>query len=99
MRLFALLGVLFAVIGSGASAQSFDCSKARLDAELAICDSPRLSRLDEQMSSLYFSLPRYVRGEIKASQRRWLRRRNACGYDEGCIARTYLDRIDALSSY
>ncbi len=99
MRVLVAAGVLLGLSVAGASAQSFDCNRARLDAEVAICDSPRLARLDEEMSSLYFGLPRYVREEIKGSQRRWLRQRNACGYDEDCIARAYLRRIDALSGY
>jgi len=82
-----------------AAAQSFDCAKARLATEIAICNSARLSRLDEEMASLYFGLPHYVREDVKRSQRRWLRRRNACRYDRQCIARAYRRRIDALSAY
>jgi uncharacterized protein len=82
-----------------AAAQSFDCAKARLPTEIAICNSVRLSRLDEEMASLYFGLPHYVREDVKRSQRRWLRRRNACRYDRQCIAREYRRRIGVLSSY
>ncbi len=97
---FVVLLALFAGLGSSvAAAQSFDCGKARLAAEFAICDSPRLGRLDEEMSALYFGLPHVVRNEIKGSQRRWLRRRNACGYDRGCIARAYRNRIYVLSQF
>ncbi len=97
---YAILTAVFLGLGaSGATAQSFDCSKARLAAEFAICDSQRLSRLDEEMSALYFGLPYVIRQEIKGSQRRWLRRRNACGYDRECIARAYRRRIDVLSQF
>lgn len=99
MRLFALLAAVFFLTANDASAQSFDCGKARLDAEIAICESARLSRLDEEMASLYFGLPQYVREDIKGAQVRWLRRRNACGYDRRCIARAYRRRIDVLSRY
>jgi uncharacterized protein len=96
----ALVFALFLGLGaSGATAQSFDCEKARLAAEFAICDSQRLSRLDEEMSALYFGLPYVVRNEIKVSQRRWLRRRNACGYDTRCIEDAYLRRIEVLSQF
>ncbi len=96
----ALLFAIFLGLGAfGATAQSFDCSKARLAAEIAVCDSPQLSRLDEEMSALYFGLPYIVREEIKGSQRRWLRRRNACGYDALCIEDAYLRRIEVLSQF
>jgi uncharacterized protein len=96
----ALVVALFLGLGaSGAAAQSFDCAKARLATELAICDSARLSRLDQELAALYFALPYVVREEIKGSQRRWLRRRNACGYDRSCIARSYRRRIEVLSQF
>lgn len=95
-----LLFALFLGLGaSGASAQSFDCSKARLAAELAICDSQQLSRLDEEMSALYFGLLFAVRQGIAGSQRRWLRQRNACGYDQVCIENAYFRRIEVLSQF
>ncbi len=97
MRAVVMFAVFLGLGASGAAAQSFDCAKARLATELAICDSARLSRLDREMASLYFALPYVVREEIKGSQRRWLRRRNACGYDQRCIARSYRRRIDVLS--
>ena len=99
MRFVLVFALLLGVGASGAAAQSFDCAKARLATELAICDSARLSRLDQEMASLYFALPYVVRGEIKGSQRRWLRRRNACGYDRRRIARSYRRRIEILSQF
>jgi len=99
MRLFMVLALSVIAGTSAASAQSFDCSKASKAAEFAICDSQRLSRLDEDMASLYFGLPHDIRQSIKGEQRRWLRRRNACGYDRRCIARAYRRRIDRLANY
>lgn len=99
MRFLILFAFAVGFGVSGASAQSFDCDDARLDAEFAICDSSRLSCLDEDMSALYYDLPNAVREEIKGSQLRWLRRRNACGYDRRCIARAYRRRIDFLSQF
>lgn len=97
MRLLLVLPLFLGLGATGAAAQSFDCSKARRAAEFAICDSLRLSRLDEEMSALYYGLPHAVREQIERSQLRWLRRRNACGYDRRCIARAYRRRIDVLS--
>lgn len=96
------LAAFAAIVSFGpapADAQSFDCAKARLPTEIAICDSRRLGRLDEEMASLYFGLPHYVRKDLERDQRRWLRRRNACRYDEQCIARSYRRRIEELSAY
>ncbi len=99
MRVVLMAAAILAVSMGGVSAQSFDCAKARLDTEVAVCDSARLSRLDEEMASLYYGLPHYVRKDIGREQRRLLRRRNACGYDVRCIARAYRQRIGALSAY
>jgi uncharacterized protein len=99
MRVVLMAAMLLAVSMGGVSAQSFDCAKARLDTEVAICNSARLSRLDEEMASLYFGLPHYVRKDIGREQLRWLRRRNACGYNVQCIARAYHQRIGTLSGY
>jgi len=97
MRITMLAAMLTAFCASGASAQSFDCAKASIATEFTICDSARLSRLDQEMSALYFALPFAARENIKSAQRRWLRRRNACGYDQDCIARAYRRRIDELA--
>lgn len=99
MRFIVVLAFVLTAGASAVSAQSFDCDKARIATEFAICDSPRLSRLDERMASLYFGLPHYIREDIEGEQLRWLRRRNACGYDRRCIARAYRRRIDTLSRY
>lgn len=99
MRFALAFAILLALAGSAAHAQSFDCAKARIASEFAICDDARLGRLDEEMSALYFGLPVVVRNEIAGSQRLWLRRRNACGYDVVCIEDAYLRRIEVLSQF
>ncbi len=97
---YAILAAVFLGLGeSGASAQSFDCSKASLATEQAICASAELGRLDEQMALLYFGLPVDVREAMRKSQRDWLRRRNRCGFDDVCIADAYRSRIQVLSQY
>jgi uncharacterized protein len=102
-RLIIAAALLLVGLAPGApsdvAAQSFDCRRASLDAEYAICANPRLSLLDEEMSFLYTSLPSSLRSELRASQLAWLRRRNACGYDIGCIRNAYVQRIDFLSGY
>jgi len=98
MRLLLAL-ILLAGGYLSASAQSFNCRYAKKSAEVAICKYEELGRLDEEMASLYYALPEYAREEIKASQARWLRRRNACGYNYDCIEEAYRQRIYFLSNY
>ncbi len=95
----ALATSIMAGASQHASAQSFDCRRASLDAEYAICANARLGILDEEMSSLFYSLPRALQRELRQSQLAWLRQRNACGYDIGCIRRAYIQRIEFLRDY
>ncbi len=76
------------------------CARAHLnDAEMAICDYPFLRRLDRRMSRLYWSLYGEfpgLRHRLRRSQRHWLARRNACGYNPPCLGRKYRNRIRQL---
>ena len=83
---------------------SFDCRYATKRAEHAICASRHLSRLDRRLAywyrkakerARYFGQTRWLRN----SQRRWLRRRNACGGNRFCIAWHYRMRIRQLRNY
>lgn len=70
--------------------------------EWAICDNPDIGNLDDAMNTAYdralFDSPQY-RGEIRGNQKRWLRRRNRCGENVGCLRSTYRQRIFELESY
>ena len=57
VQYFKSLGValLFSVgICSVGNAASFDCNKATTETEIAICNDPELSALDELMAEAYF---------------------------------------------
>jgi len=99
MRFAFLFALFLGLDAAGASAQSFDCNKASLATEQAICASTELGQLDEQLASLYFSLPMDVREAMRRSQLDWLRRRNRCGFDQACIADAYRSRVQVLSQY
>ncbi|MGH6826053.1 caspase family protein [Methyloceanibacter sp.] len=73
---------------------SFSCAKASLPAEFTICSSATLASLDLQLAELYAggSGSRSVRAE----QRSWLDRRNACGSDTSCLEQRYRERIGSL---
>ncbi len=69
-----LLGVLLA---SPAFAASFDCARASTPREKAICASPRLSKMDEQLAAAYSKLlatvPTEARATVRQIERDWLR--------------------------
>jgi uncharacterized protein len=68
-----LLGVLLA---SPAFAASFDCARASTLREKAICASPRLSQLDDQLAAAYSkllaTLPTDARATARQNERDWL---------------------------
>lgn len=97
----AVLAVAAVLAAAPAAAQGFDCSKARYDAEFAVCGSTYLASLDEELNTVYYSLPRHVRetAEVRAERADFLVRRNACGAHEGCIASHYSAFLNFLRRY
>lgn len=75
-RLRGALAALALVAGARANAASFDCSAAKSPTERAICASPKLSALDEQLARQYDRALRALSpsgaAQLKASQRDWL---------------------------
>jgi uncharacterized protein len=104
-RVIALTGgfLMVVLVPMTAQAQSFNCRTADRPDEVLICQNPRLSALDERMSSLYFTLRNSLYGRerraLEASQRAWLRSRISCGRDFRCIELHYLRRIAQLMNY
>jgi uncharacterized caspase-like protein len=80
---------------------SFDCAVDRGEAEVAICSSAALSRLDNELSDSYkramASLVEPARGALVREQRAWLGERNQCRSDLRCLAARYQERIARLS--
>ncbi len=95
-----------ALVAGPAAATSFDCAKSATPTERAICGSPRLAQLDDQLAARYGDLfdtavfgaeeGNPVVTALRASQRRWLEMRNRCGADTLCIERAYGRRMGAL---
>lgn len=83
----------------GLDGPSFDCRRAALPSEVAICGAPRLWVRDVALSRIYGALLAQRGGvaELREAQRAWLRVRDACGADIPCLDRRYRDRISALS--
>jgi uncharacterized protein YecT (DUF1311 family) len=69
--------LLGALLASPAFAASFDCARASTPREKAICASPRLSQLDDQLGAAYSKLlaivPTEARATVRQNERDWLR--------------------------
>ena len=93
-----------------ATAQSFDCTKARPPIETSICASPRLSDLDQRLAAAYSKLTAQLASDAgslqqaRTAQRDWVAARNrTCGgvpaaRIESCLAETYETRLAALAA-
>lgn len=81
---------------------SFNCNRARLAAELAICGSGQLARYDRELSDLYRQLKdrmsRTQRKRLDRVQKGWLAQRNRCGGQVDCIGTQYRQRISYFHS-
>jgi uncharacterized protein len=105
MRSLSLRLALFGaavVFAGGAHAASFNCAKARLPDEKAICASRSLSELDVKMAALFgvrmkLPMPMGSRGAAQDEQQAFLTMRAACKADAACISAAYKARIAALS--
>ena len=75
---------------------SFDCNRASLPAEKAICADARLSRLDRDVAQAYKAALGRGGEDVRASQGRWLGLRNGCGADKQCIDHAMTGRISIL---
>jgi uncharacterized protein len=105
-RPFAFALVSFAALGAiltPAKAASFNCAHAILAAEEAICGNSNLSRLDEQTAGMYFIIvgsgaPQATINQVKASQRKFIEQRNACGANIDCLVDAYTSQIMFLKN-
>jgi uncharacterized protein len=105
----ALLSVVLLAAASVTHAQvaSFDCGKALMRAEKAVCASPSLGAKDVTLAA-YFKLLlrlkpamagmayREFDDTLRSDQRQWLQERDACQTDAACLDRVYDHRIDVL---
>mgnify|MGYP000853181553 FL=1 len=97
MRLHPVLVAMFVATGA-IEAASFDCTKATTEVEKLVCADAALSAQDEALAATYrqaASLTTPGDTEPRASQRAWLKQRNACTEAE-CVANAYRARIAEL---
>ena len=108
-RKFALL-LWIVVPAYNVWAASFDCAKARSNVEKAICTSPELSKIDEEMAAAFQAtkgkLSATAFAEVRGNQIEWLRFASAyCSKTSNgvpkeltqCLLDAYQSRRDALS--
>lgn len=81
-------------------AASFDCQKANLPTEKAICQYRSLNDQDVKMATTFniltHLLPMGGRDALKDEQRLWLQQRNRCAAKVTCIASQYQQRQTQL---
>jgi uncharacterized protein len=88
-------------VAAPASAASFDCAKARLPEEIAVCRNPALSELDTEMGALWFSYSRVPmamgsNGARRDEAQQFLRDRASCNASASCLVFVYRRRNAAL---
>lgn len=84
-------------------AASFDCSRAKLTTEKAICNDSNLSGLDESVASAYKSALRSTSDvpSLKASQVAWIVQTRSCDAAQDineCLVEKYSGRLAELRS-
>ena len=79
---------------------SFDCARAFKPDEIAICGSARLAALDVELADVYkekrASGSKGFRDNVRTTQRAWLKLRESCGADVGCLEEQYVAQIAYL---
>lgn len=90
------MGALSSLLGSNAHAASFDCRKASTDIEQMICDTPSLSRRDEQLAAAFKSLKN--RRTFQLIESDWLATvRDECESTQ-CLEEAYAEQIGFLTA-
>ncbi len=99
---FAAAVIAMTALAPTANAASFNCNGRLTVTEAVICQNPGLSSMDSQMASQYYStlnsLPRGARSSLRGEQLGWLRARNGCGANVGCLATMYRQRMGDLQN-
>ncbi|TPL83762.1 hypothetical protein FJ941_10860 [Mesorhizobium sp. B2-3-13] len=78
-------GSFLAVSPARADGPSFDCAKASLPAEKAICADPQLSAIDLLVSKAYKGFEPAFGGDKRKIARGLIADRNACKSDTACV--------------
>ncbi|QND64755.1 hypothetical protein HB777_13255 [Mesorhizobium loti] len=106
VRIFSLLvlativagGILGAAPPARADGPSFDCRKARLSAEKAICADPQLSAIDLLVSKAFKDFEPAFGGDKRMIARGLIADRNACVADTACIVSALNNALQTYGS-
>jgi uncharacterized protein len=98
-----LLAAAMCLVVSVANAASFNCQRAGLPAEKAICANANLSSLDDRTAGMYFLIvgsgaPAATITEVKDAQSKFLADRNACGANIDCLVSAYTTEMMFLKN-
>ncbi|NMY69894.1 lysozyme inhibitor LprI family protein [Pseudomonas sp. WS 5414] len=93
-------GLLLAVLACATATQasSFDCAKAASASEKAICADPYTAGLDSQLGKAWTATLAEAKDlkALRLGQREWLKQRDQCQADLGCLRSQYLSRLMVL---
>lgn len=102
MRAFVLpvLALASLLLAPLARAASFDCAKAASTTEKTVCADPTLSTQDSVLATAWKQALSRVGdpAALRASQRDWLKQRDACASDRACLDQRYRERLHALGA-
>jgi uncharacterized protein len=103
LRVAWLISIFVFVPVLSATAASFDCTKAKLADEIAVCADPELSALDDAAGRAYLASiriqQRIDRNQIRGVAREFLVGRRKCGADRRCIIAAYVDVLGFYDQY
>jgi len=99
-----VLLVLKKISASTTSGPSYSCQSAATKVETTVCSSAELSLLDRSVNAAYEKYLRDLNSSgdssgkilLRASQRNWIKKRNACDTDEKCLSKVMRDRLQKI---
>ncbi|CDQ10823.1 protein of unknown function [Acidithiobacillus ferrivorans] len=103
MPLGALVMTVCAILPG--DAEAIDCTKVSSFNEQTICGDKKLLLLDRDLTVVYNKFIKvfsdtghytHLVTETRATQKKWLQRRNACGADAACVKAAYAERLALL---
>jgi uncharacterized protein len=95
----ALLILFSFVVIANAQAASFDCTKTVSKIEKMICEDTELSKLDEEMLTVYQKTYHYTAdpAELRLKQKQWIKYRDTCK-EVRCVTKAYHSRLTVLQT-
>lgn len=96
-----IAGFVSAATAAASEYAPLNCKHAASSSERTICGNYMLGQQEARMATLFSVatglVPMGRRGDIEDSQRKWLKRRAACGKRIDCMTRAYDARIRELN--